>query len=446
MKKYAILLFPVSILFGVSVVISSCNNDEPAKPKLSFSKSTLSVTEGVGTINAELILDKAASKDLTVSYTLSGTAVNAEDNPIGADYDVDGGSGEVVIKKGEKSATIDINVDDDKLFEDDETIIIKIDKVSLDNVEITTDDQMEITVKNDDSKVKATMAVATASVSEDDGATVFEIAVNLDQAAPADLLIKYTVTGTAIDSLTGAKTTPNPVPPQYYDYYIDGKLGELTIAKGQTSGKIRIFVYTDFQWENDETIIITLTDGGSAVDLGDQKVTTATLLQQDGKAIYLKSDNSAVDMDLFLWIGNDVNSLVGPIASSASGGTNPEALIIPAVVGDLAFGLSLTWYSGGTSPMTFKVQYIDFVDGTPEAEASRDIFTGTYTTANINPWDTSNSAPQIEQTFVKASGAITNISAITPPASGSRVRTTRMPSQFKKESLRASYIPRGFRK
>ena len=171
--------------------------------------------------------------------------------------------------------------------------------------------------------------------------------------------------------------------------------------------------------------------------------------QQDGKAIALfwdvDNENTTVDMDLFLWIG-DLGAAVADlelISLSASDATEgPEVIFIPATIKEVKFGLTYTYYAGDVTPMAFKSHFINFASG---ALGTREIYEGTYTLANINAWDMLDDIVHIEQTFeVNAAGAYVNISTISTPASGSRVASYQLPKGTKKTKATNSFFRKKF--
>jgi hypothetical protein len=457
MKKFALPLLSLSVVCMVSLVFSSCKEDEPpAMPRLSIEAPELTVAESVGTIEVKVLLDRAYSQDVTVEYSLSGTAVDIETagSAALADYEVVGGTGEVDIDKGETEGIIEIEIYGDTGFEEDETIIVQIDDVDTEDIEITNDDEMEITITNDDSKVVASVTTASITVSESDGVdsegelVKVDIGITLDQPAPTNLIVKYELSGTAYDSLSLYNEDPDIV--GFSDYYIHGTLGEIPIAAGQTTGKAQVQLYTDFRYDPEETAIFTLV-ASQGIDVSTNKTTTLNIKQQDGKAIQLDwQAHAGVDMDIFLWIGEDVNNLEFVRAVSASPGTDPrvEIMFVPDLVTSGAFGLSYIYYSGSANPLGFRVQFIDVVDEVGEAAATREIFEASYTTDNINPWDDPNngSAPLIAQTFTIVDGAFTDISAITVQSSGSRVKPMEIPSNVKKVKRGVYIHPKTFLK
>jgi hypothetical protein len=445
MQKRLLLTSSILSLISLSIGISSCDDDDPpSRPKLSFSTPTSTVAEGAGTIEVKLVLDKPASTDIIIDYDLSGTAIEAGDaaTQSEADYEIDGDVGQVEIEKGETEGIIEIIIHADAAFEPDETIEISIDDVDSDNIEVTTDNETEVTITNDDQQATVSFVNTTATVTEADG--LLEIQVTLDNPAGENVTIEYALSGTAIDSLTGWENE------EASDYYIDGVSGELGIASGETTGTIRLQLYTDLAVEDantstavldPETIIISITEASGGVIIGANDEMTITLKQQDGRVVLLEWDESytTVDMDLFVWIGENVSSLSYFTRSASPGFDPPEGIFIPDNLPqlifdspDAAFGFSYNYYEGVEDPMNFTVTFIDVVNSVVEGAATRDIYETSYTLANVNPWDTSGDDPIVVQTMEKAGGQFINVTSITIPGAGSRVRNREFPQGMRK--------------
>lgn len=435
MKKYAAYFLSIAIVITMVLGISSCKEDEPpTKPKLSFAESSLTVAENEGVIEVEVMLDKAYGKDLTIEYDLGGTA--SDQDAVGtalADYEVIGDHGVVVIESGETTGVIEIKIYNDGAFEEDETVEISIVDTNTSDVELTSDDEMEITITSDDAQLVASITTPTMTVNEADGQEFAQIVVQLDNPAPSDVTIEYSILAesTAKDSVSAWNTDPQLREP--YDYYInnEGTPGQLVIPAGQSSGNIEIQVVSDLYYERDEIIKIQLTQSGSAT-IGTSNIATVTIKQEDGKIIGLIWDPSYtnVDMDMFLWIGPDLDNLndVFALAARASTSVKEEIIFLPNALSDgieeAAFGLSHVYYEGTANPMNFEVHFIDVVGGTFEAEADRDVHAASYSLANINKWtDEGAPVPAIVQTFRIVMGEYVDLTAITVPTSGSRMKT-----------------------
>lgn len=445
MKKNKAYIVSLAILMGLGLAFSSCKEDDPpAKPKLSFEKSTMTVNEDKGTVEVAVLLDKPYSKDLRIEYDLSGTAKDqASVGTADADYE-DTGDGVVKINSGETEGTIELEIYNDALFEDDETIVISITDTNTDEIELTEDREITITIKSDDAQVQAFFASTSMTVNEayksENG--LLMVPVQLDKAAPADITVEYTLGGSAIDSTAAFKNQPQ-IPPQYYDYYINiakELYGKVVIPKGATTANIEISIYSDFLFEDDETIEITLKPG--TVQIGTNNKMTITVQQQDGKVIALEWDDAYtdVDMDLFLWAGTDLNSLNTLVAFSNFEDVTEklELVFIPSIITGGYFGLSHNYYSGTADPMNFTVRFIDFADGALEDPATEEVFTATYSLANRNAYQETKVNPVVVQTFRIENSTFLDITDITVPASGSRMRTSewKLPAGFKRSSMR----------
>jgi hypothetical protein len=153
MRKVSALLVSATILLGFGLFVSSCDDDEPpVPPKLSFAVSTLTAKESDANLIIEVVLDKPASEDITIEYSLDGSALDVVTaaGAAPADYEVIGDYGEVEIEKGETTGTIELDLFSDSDLEDDETIEISIEDVDSEEIEITRDDEITITVQQED--------------------------------------------------------------------------------------------------------------------------------------------------------------------------------------------------------------------------------------------------------------------------------------------------------
>jgi hypothetical protein len=153
MRKYVVAGLSMGMLLTSCIVLFSCKEDEPfVKPNLSFAIKTLTVNEADDIIEVEIILDKAFSEDITIDYSLSGTAVEKVDagTTSSYDYEILGEYLEVEILKGETVGKIEIQLYSDLEIEDDEIIDIQIESVDNDQIEITRDDRLKITVEQED--------------------------------------------------------------------------------------------------------------------------------------------------------------------------------------------------------------------------------------------------------------------------------------------------------
>jgi hypothetical protein len=431
MKKSFLVLSSLAIVVLLGVGLSSCKDDEkPSKAKVSFASASKTVQESAGTIEVKVTLDRALSKDVIVTYDLAGTALEKAGINQG-DYQVNGDAGEITIAKGETIGVIKLDIINDLNFEVDETIDITLSDVNSTDAEISTDDETVVTIQSDDPKPIASFTNPTLTVNEDDG--IVEIQVQLDKIAAEDIIVEYTLSAGDFDAIDSVRAHTEQSDADYA--IVKDTPGQLTIKSGQMYGKIKIRFYSDFAWEDDEPFTISLKET-STIALADNSELNGTLVQQDGKVIVLSWNDQTADMDLVLWAGADLNSLNTAYAVSAIDNAlndfYAELVFVPSVITSGNFGLTLNYYSGTNNALSFKVEYIDFIDGVTEGAADRDAFTATYTLANVKAWEKLSDLTQREQTFKIAASQFTEISGIVVPVSGSRSSSIEIPAGMDK--------------
>ncbi len=433
MLKHITKLLALGTLSAV-VALSSCKDDEgdSGPNQLSFSETEMTVDES-GTVEVELVLSRPASQDITIEYEIAGTATESEVATAGnpADYTIDGDAGEIVIAKGQQSAIIELDITDDGIFESDETIELSVDDsdISDPNVLLTSDDEVQITIQNDDEEVEVSFAAATSSVIESEGG--IDVTVQLDRAAPQDMTVAFSLDGTALDSLTSWLILEQSGLYYLYDYYIedvetdyvDSKLvGQIQVPAGATSAVIKVRTTRDFAYDDNDVVLITL-EPSTGVVVGTQDEHSLRIDQEDGKAIKLNWAASNVDMDLILWI-NDAGDYgyINLSTAPSTDGTKGESAFIPEGAEDVIgnqFGLTYNYYEGTVDPLDFTATFVNYVSDA-EVGASAQVFNATYNADNVDPWTGNGWSPTIVQEFSIADGVYT-IGDIMVPATGSRM-------------------------
>ncbi|MFC7525540.1 Calx-beta domain-containing protein, partial [Parapedobacter sp. GCM10030251] len=198
-------------------------------------------TNGEFTIN--LPLGITVSQDITVTYTVSGTAT------AGSDYT--GLTGTVTIPAGENSVVVPVAVSDDQVIEGTETVILTLTGGSSTSFAFTasgTDGSATVNI-TDDENTPATLVLSVAGTTDGaepgtDGA--FTIGLPLGVTATEDITVTYTVSGTATAGSDYTALT-----------------GTVTIPAGQNSVSVPVAVSDDQVIEGTETVILTLTGGSS---------------------------------------------------------------------------------------------------------------------------------------------------------------------------------------
>jgi hypothetical protein len=120
MRKYSVLFLSAFTLGSFVFVFTSCDDDEPpAKPKLAFATSEMTVKESDANLQIQVVLDKPANEDITIEYSLSGTAKDdvSAGSTLPTDYVVVSDYLELEIPKGETTGISELELISDTDFE-----------------------------------------------------------------------------------------------------------------------------------------------------------------------------------------------------------------------------------------------------------------------------------------------------------------------------------------
>lgn len=188
-------------------------------------------------------LDRPSETDLTITYTVTGTATPGTAGQAGADYQSIGDR--AVIPAGETDARLVVNPFKDQLLEGDETVIVTLNDgegyqlgMTISGT-VTIKDFVPIPVVG----VHASQPKAKEP-SPTQAGTNGEFTISLTEPALTNLTITYNVSGTATP---GADYTPLS--------------GSVTIPARVTQVKIPVVPKLDQLQEGDETVIVTLKPG-----------------------------------------------------------------------------------------------------------------------------------------------------------------------------------------
>ena len=206
-------------------------------PRISAVASDAAASEtGGDTGTFTLSASPAPSTDLTVTYTLGGSAVN------GLDYEPLASS--VVIPAGQTTVTVVVSPVDDPFGEGAETVTLILNQGS--GYSVATTSAMTVTIAASDKPVAMVHAYdPTASESPLQAGT---FRVLLSNPTSTSTILAYTVGGTAT---SGSDYTP--------------LTGSLTIPSGSISGLITVTPIADGVTEDGETVTVTLTAASSYV-------------------------------------------------------------------------------------------------------------------------------------------------------------------------------------
>lgn len=275
---------PINSLVARGTALGIITNDDVAQPTLLLRPETSS-TEGNqperNTLNYTVeLLGGAISQDVTVFFE----TVSQTPGPNTATPNVDFIpvlNGSVIIPAGQTSATIRIGIISDGIFENNETVAVRLTSAINATVGVNASAMGNIV---DDDNLTPTISIDNGSILEldDPSLPVLEIPVNLNSPAPEDLTLTYSTL-----NLTG---------PGYATSGIDFTgitNGTLVIRRGSSHGVIRIVVTGDQTLEGDETLAVELTGITGQAVLGDV-IAIGTIVNDDvdRPTVRLRAGNS----------------------------------------------------------------------------------------------------------------------------------------------------------
>ena len=231
----------------------------------SFASASQTVDEGAGTRNVEVTLEEAPASDITLAYTVGGTAT------AGSDYTAL--SGTVTVAKGATTATIPVTVIDDGAHELDETVVLTL--VGGTGYKVGGSAAHTLTIAANDTP---TVSFASASQSAGEGAGKRNVKVTLDTtpAPGTSIKFRYTVGGTATSGS------------DYTGYYISDPPAWWTLLSGVTAATIPVTIIDDSAREGSETVVVKLT-GCTGCRVGSPRTHTLTIVDDDGPTVSFAS-------------------------------------------------------------------------------------------------------------------------------------------------------------
>jgi len=344
----------------------------PVGRSVSFAAAGQSATEGAGTMTLTAQLSDAATQDVTVPFTVSGTATDGTDFTITASP--------IAIPAGSLTGTVTITILDDTTDEADETVVVTMGTPTnafAGDVTVHT-----ATILDDDDP--PTVSFAADSGSADEGVATRTVTVNLSAPSGKTVTLPFTVSGTA----------KNP------EDFTNSPTSSLTFAPGEVSKSITLTVVDDALDEADETVALTL-DTPTNATLGATTKYTETILDNDDAptVAFTSSGGSAAE--------SVTTRTVTVVLSSASG----LPITVPYTVGGTATNPD-DYTLSPASPLTFdpgeisKTITITVVDdGLDEPDETVDLTLSTPTNATLG-------TPGVYTETILQQGAFT----ISPPS------------------------------
>ncbi|UZR97119.1 Calx-beta domain-containing protein [Chondrinema litorale] len=239
----------------------SCKDDdeEILTATLSLETDSYTISEGATeALSIPVLLSQSWPEDITVTYTLSGSAIEGTDFETIEDKSV-------TITSGSTEAFISISPLDNYMVEEsDRTLSLSLISPSAENVTLGSITETSISLIDNDEAgaVIATFESVTYTSNEYLEDTV-SVNVVFNTSFPEDVELTYTLSGTAV-----ANTN-----------YFEPEVKSVTIPAGSTNASFDIVIIDSKNYDNTNTIIIDLEEhDNAAISLGAESSTTIQII------------------------------------------------------------------------------------------------------------------------------------------------------------------------
>lgn len=229
-------------------------NDNDSEPSVQFGNATYVQGENNQTATITVIRSGNTSGSVSVQYATSNGTATA-----GSDYTA--ASGTLTFGDGETEKTFTITLNEDSLFEGDETINLTLSNTV--GARIGTPNPAQLTITDNDGAPVVEFSSATYSVAE----------------GTAEATITVTRTGGTNGGVTVNYATANNTASAAADY--TATAGTLNFDAGETTKTFTILIADDTAVEGDETINLTLDSPAGGASLGTQSAATLTITDND---------------------------------------------------------------------------------------------------------------------------------------------------------------------
>ena len=231
------LSLPTGATLGISSATAQITENDKA-PLLGLTPAAVSVKEDAGKATLTVTLDSVSSSDTTVQYQTADQSAKA-----GLDYTA--ATGTITIAAGQTSATVDILLSDDTLYENAEDFQVLL--LSPNGAVLGSAPNAAITLLDNDTLPSA--GFDTLIYNADEAGLKAVLTVALSTVSGADTTLSYaTADGTAVAGEDYAAST-----------------GTVTIPAGSLSAAFEISIINDDLYEEGDVFLVTLSAPAGAV-------------------------------------------------------------------------------------------------------------------------------------------------------------------------------------
>ena len=280
---------------------------DSAVPSVAFDSALSSVDEGDGVVSRVVRASGFAPVPITIPVSATGTAIE------GTDFNLLTPS--VTIPVGALTAVVGVELLDDGLAEDEETLALGLGLSPSASLGALSSHVITIT---DDDTGNPTIEFTAAASSVGEGDTAVLVAVTMSAVAAVDVTVPVSFAGTATGAGVDYEVTTSPI----------------VIPAGQTTGAFEIVPVQDPLFELTETVVLQLGTPSAGADLG--QVVAHTLMLSDD------DPQPTVEFPTFRFVVDE-----------ADGAYDIELLLSAAAGVDVAVPYTITGRAAGPEDISF---------------------------------------------------------------------------------------------
>ncbi|MBP2296818.1 Calx-beta domain-containing protein [Azospirillum rugosum] len=310
---------------------STTANAPAAAPVVTIAARTATVTErnsGSTNVVFDVYRTGDSSTDLVLDFAVTGFGASAVD---ATDFGGQLPGGTVTLAAGQTSATVTVAVAGDAVAEADESFAVTLSQqANAATKAVIAAPRATVTIENDDGALTPRLDIAATSATVQEGQkakAVFTVTRSDNALDPVS--VAYTIAGSG----------PNPAAADDFDFGFPS--GTVSLAAGETTKTIEVFIAADVLAEQDETFTVTLSNPagatlGTAVATGVIKNTAPPPADPPSLAIAAETGSSAEGND-----GTTALTFLVTRTGDLSGATTASYTVAgsgaaPATAGDFA--------------------------------------------------------------------------------------------------------------
>ena len=245
---------PENAVIGTNAIHSLTIENNDAIPQVFWSSSQQSVTEDSETVSITVKTNAVSGISIAIPFKVSGKATgNGEDHNLS--------DGTIMILPGEESKSIEFEITDDNAYENSEDIVITMGELS--NAEKGVPSTHTITILNDDPIPTVDWSMNDFTINENAGK--INVYALLNATSGSIVYVPYIIGGTASGSGIDHSLKYN---------------GTITIPAGLRTGTMSFNIVDDTEYEDVETIILTMLPPTNA-EKGENSIITIYIEDND---------------------------------------------------------------------------------------------------------------------------------------------------------------------